>query len=196
MLKQLEWFKTILNNKKLVTHLKEIKLIVADVDGSLTDGTVHYNDHGEADRAYSPQDGFAMRMAMEQGIQVAVLSGNAGASITSRAKKLKVADELTILGSLDKTSAIASLQQKTNILPEHTLLFGDDYLDAEVKIKMPKIFFAMPNNGIFYLQPLADCVTPLNAGPESALRLLLDLILYIQGKHFAQDLITSVLAKG
>ncbi len=46
----LHWFKEMLGNKELVDRLKKITLVITDVDGSLTDGTVHYDATGEADR--------------------------------------------------------------------------------------------------------------------------------------------------
>lgn len=189
------WFKAVLSDEKLIARLKKITLVVTDVDGSLTDGTVHFNSDGEADRMYSPQDGYAMRMAMDNGINVAVLSGNAGASIVSRAKKLKVPDNLIILGSHDKCSAVKELQLLVNATSEQTLIFGDDYLDAAVKLADSAVFFAMPNNSVFYLKHIADSVVPVNAGNENAFRLLLDLVLYVQGKHIAQDLITQAIKK-
>ena len=63
----LQWFKTMLRNERLIEKLKKISLIITDVDGSLTDGTVHYNADGEGDRMYSPQDGFAIRVAIDSG---------------------------------------------------------------------------------------------------------------------------------
>jgi 3-deoxy-D-manno-octulosonate 8-phosphate phosphatase (KDO 8-P phosphatase) len=190
---QLRWFKSMLNNQSLIARLKKITLVVTDVDGSLTDGTVHYNSEGEADRMYSPQDGYVMRMAIKQGIRIAFLSGNSGESIMSRAKKLQLPAELVITGSRDKRAAVKQLQAATNATSEQTLIFGDDVLDSVVKEADPKVFFAMPKNGIFYIKHFADCVVPVNAGSESALRLLLDLILYVQGTHETQHLITSAL---
>lgn len=187
------WFKVMLSNKYFVERLKNVSLVITDVDGSLTDGTVHFDHTGEANREYSPQDGYAIRMAMENGIKVAFLSGNAGASIASRARKLKVPENMIVLGSHDKRSAVKQLQTLSGVTNMQTLIFGDDYLDAAVKESEPDILFAMPNNGIFYLQPLADCVTPAKAGPESALRLLLDLLLFVQNKHTAQHFIHQAL---
>ncbi len=192
-LTHLHWFKEMLANKELVEHLKKITLVITDVDGSLTDGTVHYNAVGEGDRMYSPQDGFAIRMALENGIKVSFLSGNAGDSIVSRAKKLQIPEELIILGSKDKKVSVKKIQEITGTTSEQTLIFGDDYLDAAVKEADPSVFLAMPDNSVFYLKPLADCVTPSIGGSGSALRLVLDLLLYVQGKHVAQHLIQNAI---
>ncbi len=190
---QASWFKSMLSNTDLIARLKKITLIVTDIDGSLTDGTVLYDSNGEADRLYSPQDGYVIRMALENEIQVAFLSGNAGASIVSRAKKLGIDPDLTLLGSKDKRVSVATLRSRADATSEQTLVFGDDYLDAAVKEADPAVVFAMPNNGVFYLKHTADCVVPVNAGRDGALRLLLDLILYVQGKHIAQRFIDQAL---
>lgn len=193
-LANLLWFKEMLGNKKLVEHLKKITLVITDVDGSLTDGTVHYDAQGEADRMYSPQDGHMIGLAKANGIKVAFLSGNAGASIVSRAKKLNIPEDLMILGSSkDKVAAVKKLQKVAGATSEQTLVFGDDILDSSVKQADPAIFFAAPNNSVFYIKPLADCITPNNAGAGSALRLVLDLLLYVQEKHLCQDLIKQSL---
>lgn len=189
----LHWFKAMLGNKDLIARLKNITFVITDVDGSLTDGTVHYSADGEGDRMYAPQDGYAIRMAIDSGIKIALLSGNAGASITSRARKLRIPENLITLGSHDKRAAVKNLQIAAGAKSEQTLVFGDDYLDAAVKEADKAITFIMPNNGIFYLQPIADCVVPVSAGQGAAFRMILDLMLYVQGKHLAQHLIASAL---
>lgn len=189
----LHWFKAMLGNQELIARLKNISFVITDVDGSLTDGTVHYNADGEGDRMYAPQDGYAIRMAIDNGIKIALLSGNAGASISSRARKLRIPDNLVTLGSHDKRAAVKNLQAVAGVKSEQTLVFGDDYLDAAVKETDPIITFVMPSNGIFYLQPIADCVVPTPAGKGAALRMILDLMLYVQGKHLAQHLIAKAL---
>lgn len=189
----IDWFNTALNNKSLIEKLKKISFIIADVDGSLTDGSLHYDSDGEADRLYSPQDGFGMRMAIDNGVKIAILSGNAGASILSRTRKLRIPDNFVVLGSHDKRAAVKNLLTLAETTPEQTLMFGDDYLDAAVKEAIPNIVFAMPNNGVFYLKPLADLISPANGGAESAFRYILDLLLFVQEKHYAQHLIQKLL---
>ena len=87
-----------------------------------------------------------------------------------------------------------TLQTRAGATAHQTLIFGDDYLDAQIKEDQPDVLFVMPKNGIFYLVPLADSVLPVHAATEGALRLLLDLILFVQDKHPTAHLITKALA--
>ena len=80
--------------------------------------------------------------------------------------------------------------EKLNITSEETLHFGDDFLDLEIK---PHVgIFAAPQNAPFYIQHAADIVVPKD-GAHSAFRLLLDVILYVQGNHFAQKFIEEAI---
>jgi 3-deoxy-D-manno-octulosonate 8-phosphate phosphatase (KDO 8-P phosphatase) len=191
-IRDLNWFKTELEKKEQITKLKNIKLLILDVDGTLTDGFMDYTEDKEFSRRFSIEDGYAMVLGQKAGLKLVLLSGKNHNSIQLRAEKLKIPSEFVINGHENKSFYIKEIQKKYSIYDSETLIFGDDSLDARAKREIPDIFFVTPANAPFYYQAFADLVIPKTGG-NHALRLLLDLILFVQEKHFDQDLIAAVL---
>jgi len=189
--KDLAWFKSCLANKALVASLKNIKLVIADVDGSLTDATIYVTEEKEEGRSFSVQDGYIVKPALRSGLLIALMSGKDNQSTFIRGTHLGIPRDMCLVGITNKIEATKTLLKEKNISFEQTLIFGDDFLDADVKVKNSSILYACPNNTPFYLQNIADIVLPKNGGNQ-ALRILLDLILYVQGNHFAQEIIDHV----
>ena len=188
----LAWFKKNLENTALVSSLKKITLIIMDVDGTLTDGTISFSQTEELGRNFSIIDGYAFRPAAAAGIKIALLSGKNNKSTYTRGKDLGIPPELCIIGRTDKNVVIKELQTTYGCTPENTLVVGDDVPDALVKQGGVAALYACPANTSFYLQPLADIVLPRDGG-NHAIRLLLDFVLYAQGKHFAAGLVKKTL---
>ncbi len=191
--KDLVWFKKCCADKKLVSKLKKIKLIICDVDGTLTDATVYISQEGEGGRYFSVQDGYITKPALETGLKIALVSGKRNASTITRGMQLGIPEDMCIVGAnQEKLSIARELQEKTETTVAQTLIFGDDFLDANVKHNKGVGFYACPQNTPFYLQNIADLVIPAPGGTR-AFRLLLDLMLFLNKKHFAQTLIEKAL---
>ncbi len=188
------WFYQALSNKALIDQLKNIKLLVCDVDGSLTDANVYFSLEGEDGRSFSVQDGFAMEKAVKAGLLLSLMSGKSNKTTMLRGMPLGIPEELCIVGVKHKPSIIKELAQRYNLELKHIAIFGDDFLDAQVKLELSDILFIAPANTPFYLTPHADLQLPL-AGGQSAFRLFLDLLLFVQSKHFAQELIQNCIQK-
>ena len=69
-------------------RLARIRLLVLDVDGVLTDGTLIYSSKGEDVKRFSVRDGIAMRLLLKAGVQVAVLSGRSSEAVAVRCREL------------------------------------------------------------------------------------------------------------
>ncbi|MFA5074671.1 MAG: hypothetical protein WC436_01055 [Candidatus Babeliales bacterium] len=187
------WFKNCLENKNLISKIEKIKLIITDVDGALTDGYIYITpDRADTvSKKFSVQDGFAMSEALKNNlIRIAFLSGRNDVVTKIRAKMLGIPDDMCIIGSTNKPEKIKTLQKDYKISKEETLHFGDDFLDYQVKDVVS--IFACPDNTPFYIKHAADLLIPKKSN-NNAFRLLLDLILYVQKKHFVQELITKSL---
>jgi 3-deoxy-D-manno-octulosonate 8-phosphate phosphatase (KDO 8-P phosphatase) len=187
------WFRQCLENKPLVQELKNITLVVCDVDGTLTNADIYVDQQGEGGREFSVQDGYIVQPTMKAGITIALMSGKDNPSTLQRGKKLGIPESLCIVGMETKTQAIQALQAKLNVGIEQTLIIGDDYLDTLPKTNKVVGLLVATANMPFYLQPVADLVLP-RPGGQGAFRLLMDLILFVQEKHFAQELIKQALS--
>ena len=186
------WFTQCLNNDTLCKKLSDVKMVICDVDGTLTNGTIDYTDEHEYSRAFSILDGFAIVSAQKSGLLVGLLSGKAHGSITIRAKKLGIPDNLCAEGKEEKIVTIREMAALYNIPLSQILLIGDDFFDIKVKLADPTILFATLQDAPFYFHHFTDVVIPRNGG-HHAVRLMLDLVLYLQKKHFAQTLIDQTL---
>jgi 3-deoxy-D-manno-octulosonate 8-phosphate phosphatase (KDO 8-P phosphatase) len=117
-----------------MTEAKEralpIKMIVMDVDGTLTDGSVFVLPDGEEVKAYNVKDGLGILLARLAGLKTAIITGKTSKSLEIRAKKLRI-DELH-QGVLDKKPVFEALLKKYQLRAEEAAYIGDDIGDLEV----------------------------------------------------------------
>lgn len=171
--------------------LQQIKLVITDVDGVLTDGLLHYDANGEAIKSFHVRDGLGVRLLIESGIQVAVLSGRSSPILQKRIADLGI--KLAFLGKLEKESACFELMRQAGVTPEQTAYIGDDSVDLPA-FKVCAIAFAVADAAP-YVKAQADYVLSLSGG-KGAFREMADLILQSQGKSdiyaTAQGFLTAV----
>lgn len=161
----------------MINKLQQIKLVITDVDGVLTDGLLHYDANGEAIKSFHVRDGLGIRMLMENGIQVALLSGRASPILHKRMQDLGI--KLAMLGKLDKESACYQLMQQAGVTSEQTAYIGDDSIDLPA-FAVCGLTFTVADAPI-YVQQQVDYVLNL-AGGKGAFREMADMILQAQGK--------------
>lgn len=186
------WFKQQLDNKELCEKLKKIKLVVTDVDGCLTPSNIMLMDGGDEGKDFCIQDGYGIDQCLKHNLlQIAFLTGRNSASTAARAKRLGIVPELCVMGVVEeKKDSVIQMQERLSIRKEETLFFGDDAQDYKTYSVIS--LFASPANAVFYVYAGADIQLPLIGG-HGAMRLLIDLILFVQQKHFAQSLLTQAL---
>ncbi len=109
-----------------VTKLKNIKMLVLDVDGVLTDTKLWY-DGREWRRFFSIRDGVGIKRIMEAGYKTAVITGSKAEDIQARVKSLGI--NYFYEGALDKEPSFLRLQQESGIKPEEMAYIGDDIFD-------------------------------------------------------------------
>jgi 3-deoxy-D-manno-octulosonate 8-phosphate phosphatase (KDO 8-P phosphatase) len=97
-------------------RLAPVRLLVLDVDGVLTDGSLFYSGRGEDCKAFSVRDGLAVRLLLGAGIQVAVISGRSSPAVAARCADLGIRSELVVLGSRDKVADLERLEQMLDIV--------------------------------------------------------------------------------
>lgn len=157
--------------------LENIKFVITDVDGVLTDGLLHYNEQGEAIKSFHVRDGLGIKMLMESGIQVAVLSGRDSPILRKRIADLGI--KLFLLGKLEKRSACLELIRQAEVNAEQTAYIGDDSVDLPA-FEVCGTAFAVAD-APEYIKENADYVLSL-AGGKGAFREMADFILQAQGK--------------
>lgn len=162
---------------RAVLHKAEkIELLLLDVDGVLTDGTVFYApDSGEI-KGFNTQDGFGLRILQEAGVTVGLITARSSEAVSKRAKDLKIAH--VCAGCSDKGAAFADILAQTGLKPEQVGCMGDDWLDLPMLLRAGCAF--APANAVAELRQRADYVTERSGG-HGAVREVCDLILEAKG---------------
>ena len=107
-----------------------VKMILMDVDGTLTDGSLAVLPDGEEIKSYNVRDGMGVLLAQLAGLKVAIITGKTSRSLEIRAKKLGI-DELH-QGILDKKPVFEAMLKKYGLTAGEIAYIGDDIGDLEV----------------------------------------------------------------
>ena len=120
--------------KDILERAKAVKLVIFDVDGVLTDGSLFLGDDGLEYKAFNSRDGHGMKMLQESGVTVAIITGRSSKVVDYRMKSLGI--EHVYQGQQDKRIAFAKLLEKMQLTPEQVAYVGDDVVDLPVMSKV------------------------------------------------------------
>lgn len=109
---------------------KKIKLILMDVDGTLTDGSIFILPDGEEIKAFNVRDGMGILMARQAGLKTGVISGKTSRTLIHRAKRLHM-DEVHE-GIQDKKAILDEILSRNGLSSQEVAYIGDDLGDLEV----------------------------------------------------------------
>jgi 3-deoxy-D-manno-octulosonate 8-phosphate phosphatase (KDO 8-P phosphatase) len=109
---------------------RRVRLVVTDVDGTLTDGGVYYSERGEELVRFSRRDGMGIELLAKAGIPTAILTREDSAITRARAKKLGLDHVFT--GVRDKLAALATITERTGAVADTIAYIGDDVNDVEL----------------------------------------------------------------
>lgn len=112
---------------KLQNLASRIRLVGFDVDGTLTDGRIIIGEHGEMAKFFSVRDGLGLRLLMDSGIEVAIITARESSIVTQRCRELRINHVLQAVG--DKALALKSLADSLGIPVSETAFMGDDLPD-------------------------------------------------------------------
>lgn len=154
-----------------------LKLLVSDVDGVLTDGSVLLHPDGTESKRFNLQDGHGIKMWKRAGLEIALLSGRASPATSRRAEQLQI--EHVIEGAKEKLPPLESLLERLGVTPAETVYVGDDLLDIP-PVHHVGLGVAVAN-AVFELKRVADIVTK-KAGGEGAVREVIEMVLKRSGR--------------
>jgi 3-deoxy-D-manno-octulosonate 8-phosphate phosphatase (KDO 8-P phosphatase) len=110
-----------------------IKLVAFDVDGVLTDGRLYIGDNGVEYKAFYSRDGHGMRMLLDSGVQIGVITGRQSQLVADRMVSLGV--EHVYQGCREKGPAFESLLRDTGLKGEEVAFVGDDVMDLPAMMR-------------------------------------------------------------
>lgn len=105
----------------------KIKMLILDVDGVMTDGKIIVNDHGEEVKHFDAKDGQGLKLLMDAGIEVGIISGRHSKAVAYRAKNLGIRE--VHLGIADKAPLLKEIIQQKDLKKEEICCMGDDLPD-------------------------------------------------------------------
>lgn len=168
--------------------MRNVKLIAIDLDGTLTDGVIHYDSDGGDHKHFHVADGLGIVMAQAVGIKIAIVTGRESEALARRADELKITDVIEKAG--DKAAAMRTLMEKYELGTDEIAFIGDDLNDLPAfDVVGTKIAVA---DAAQTVKDRADWVTP-RAGGRGAVRDAIEEILRRQGK--LDDAIAAYLAR-
>jgi 3-deoxy-D-manno-octulosonate 8-phosphate phosphatase (KDO 8-P phosphatase) len=106
---------------------KQIRLVIFDVDGVLTDGSLYLGDNGQEYKAFHSRDGHGMKMLQKTGVALAVITGRSSEVVRIRMESLGVAH--LYQGRSDKLPAYEDLKETVGLRDEQIAYVGDDVVD-------------------------------------------------------------------
>lgn len=164
-------------NIALFERLKNIKLVVCDVDGVFSDGRIYLGNQGEELKAFHTRDGFGVKALLHAGIEVAVITGRRSKIVENRMTALGVTH--IFQGQEQKLESFEQLAIQLQLEDHQVAAIGDDVPDIGM-IKRSGVGVATQDAHPF-VQQNADYVTAQRGG-FGAVRELSDLILLAQGQ--------------
>ncbi len=161
-------YKEILNN---------INTFIFDVDGVLTDSSVHITPTGEMLRVMNIRDGFAMKAAIESGYNVCIISGGNNEGVRIRLQNLGISD--IHLASPDKVETFKEYAELYKIDPEKVLYMGDDIPDYHVMqlVGLP----VCPQDASAEIKAISKYISHKKGG-KGAVREMIEQVMKVQGK--------------
>jgi len=116
--------------RELRVRAARLRLVLSDVDGTLTDGGVFYSERGEAMKRFSMRDGMGVERLRDDGVETALITRETSAIVARRAEKLRI--RRLYQGVLDKEEALDAILEETGYDPSQVAYIGDDVNDLGI----------------------------------------------------------------
>lgn len=164
--------------REAMEKARQVQLLLLDVDGVLTDGSLIYTSSGEETKCFNTQDGLGIKLLQESGVAVGVITARNSTIVARRAQELNLA--YVYQGKFDKLKSYEEILKQAGLRPMHTAYMGDDWIDLPLLNRVG--FAAAPVNARDEISLRADYVTQRKGG-QGAVREVCDLILEAQGNY-------------
>ena len=155
----------------------KIKLIVLDVDGTLTDGGIYYDAHGNEIKRFDVKDGLGILVARKAGLQFAIITGRVSPMVERRSKELGI--EYLVQGAQKKHPALLELASSCGLSMAEIGYIGDDLNDLQCMEAVG--FRACPSDAATEVKSVCEYVASVSGG-HGAVREGLEYLLNHRGQ--------------
>ena len=166
-----------MKDEALAARCRGLRLVLTDVDGVLTDGTVLLLPDGGEAKAFHIRDGLAVVLAHRVGLRTGILSGRSSEAVSRRARELGIG--IVRQGISDKAAAFAEILAAEGLAPHQAAYMGDDVNDLPVMVQAG--LSAAPADAAFEVRAQAYMVTESRGG-HGCFRELVEAILRARGE--------------
>ncbi len=165
-----------MTKENAIEAAKKIKMLVFDVDGVMTDGSITYDENGVEYKTFNAKDGHGIVRMNKSGFITAIITARNNGTVRHRAENLNFTE--LYQGRKYKLPALEELMQKYNLNYENVSYMGDDLPDVCI---LEKVGLACcPNDAVKEVQDICNFKSSYNGG-KGAVRELCDFILDVQG---------------
>ena len=173
------WVKTCYGDvsQEVMNRARNIRLLICDVDGVMSDGVIYQGNNGEELKAFNVRDGYGIRCLLTSDVDVAIITGRKAKLLEDRCATLGITH--LYQGQTDKLLAFRELLDTLALRPEQVAYIGDDLIDWPVMAESGLSVAVADAHPV--LLPRANYVTRI-AGGRGAVREICDLILMAQDK--------------
>lgn len=152
-----------LSTEEFLCRVKNIRLVLSDNDGVLTDNGVYYSARGEELKRYSIRDGMGVERLDAVGIMTGIMTGETSFNLKKRAEKLKI--KHLYLGVKDKQSKLESLLAETGLALNEIAYMGDDINDLGIMSAVAVSgLTACPGDATDFVRPAAHYTCKAKGG--------------------------------
>ena len=149
-----------------------IKLILLDVDGTLTDGGIYRDNKGEEFKKFNVKDGYIIVNARDLGIDFGIITGKKSELVRIRSEELKM--KYLYQGISEKTKILEKILTETKLIKDEVAYMGDDLNDIHIMKKVG--LTGAPKNAVKEVLDIAEFISKKNGG-EGAVREFVEYIL-------------------
>lgn len=171
--------------KSLIKKASQIKALIFDVDGVLTDGKIIYGESGGETKNFNVKDGLIVSHLRKAGILVGAISGRESAAVSRRASELKL--DFCHQGIVDKLAVFLKLVEYHELKKKEVAYVGDDINDLAIMRQAG--IAACPADAPAYIRKNSAIVTHAKGG-EGVVREVADLVLASRG--YLEKMIRSI----
>jgi len=167
-----------ISEKEILSRAKRIRLVLMDVDGVLTNGSIIYYEKNKDVKAFNAKDGLGIEMLHLIGIKTGIISGRLSPIVEYRAKELRI-NEIS-QGVMEKSSNFANILQKYSLDKEEVLYIGDDLIDLPILLQVGLSVAVADAHPEVKERVHWICQCP---GGQGAVREVADLLIKAQGRR-------------
>lgn len=164
----------------ILQRAKDIRVLLLDVDGVLTDGGLYFTENGETSKRFNTLDGHGLKLLQRAGVEPVIITGRDSAALRVRLNALNI--QHAHFGVEDKHSAAQSALQNLGLSWAQTAAMGDDWPD--LPMLLPSALACAPPNAHREVLSRVHWVTQAPAG-HGAVREVCDLLLQARGDYAA-----------